>query len=70
MAQVICLDNRGYKANLQKASLKRGKSYVALRDRRAERYGLLRVIDESGDSYLYPQEMFRIRIRATEQPLD
>jgi hypothetical protein len=70
MAQVICLDNRGYKAPLQKASLKRGKSYVALRDRRAERYGLLRVIDESGDSYLYPQEMFRIRIRATEQPLD
>jgi hypothetical protein len=61
MAQVICRDNRGYKVQFQKASLKRGKSYVVLRDRRAERYGLLRVIDESGDSYLYPEGMFRQR---------
>jgi hypothetical protein len=41
------------------ASLDRRKIYVALRDTAAEKHGLLRVIDESGDDYLYPKAFFR-----------
>jgi hypothetical protein len=49
----ICLDNTGYEV-----SLERRKIYVALPDIKAERLGHLRVIDESGDDYLYPRERF------------
>jgi hypothetical protein len=50
---VICLDNSGYEV-----SLERRKIYVSIRDARAEKLGQLRVIDESGEDYLYPQEAF------------
>ena len=50
---VICLDNTGYEA-----SLERWKIYVSLSDRNAERLGQIRVIDESGEDYLYPEEYF------------
>jgi hypothetical protein len=50
---VICLDNSGYEV-----SLERRKIYVAIADARAHKLGQLRVIDESGEDYLYPQEMF------------
>ena len=50
---VVCLSNDGYAA-----SLERRKIYVAIRDAAAERNGLLRVIDESGDDYLYSRERF------------
>jgi len=50
---VVCIDNEGYGA-----SLERRKIYVALRDAPAEKHGLLRVIDESGDDYLYPRKLF------------
>jgi hypothetical protein len=49
----ICLDNVGYEA-----SLERRKIYVALPDTKAERIGYLRVIDESGEDYLYPARRF------------
>ena len=49
----ICLDNAGYEV-----SLERRKIYVALLDTRAERHGHLRIIDESGEDYLYPKERF------------
>jgi hypothetical protein len=49
----ICLDNSGYEV-----SLGRRKSYVALRDAKAERLGHLRIIDESGDDYLYSSRRF------------
>jgi hypothetical protein len=49
----ICLDNSGYEV-----SLERRKIYVALNDARAERLGHLRIVDESGDDYLYPLERF------------
>jgi len=39
--------------------LERRKIYVALRDPVAEKRGLVRVIDESGDDYLYPKTFFR-----------
>jgi hypothetical protein len=50
---VICLDNSGYEV-----SLERRKIYVAVPDSKAEKYGQLRVVDESGEDYLYPEEIF------------
>jgi hypothetical protein len=51
---VVCLNNNGYTASLEKRKL-----YVMLRDTAAERHGLVRIIDESGDDYLYPKAFFR-----------
>ena len=51
---VVCIGNEG-----DPASLERRKLYVALRDPAAEKHGLLRVIDEFGDDYLYPKKFFR-----------
>ena len=51
---VVCIDNSGYPASLEKR-----KIYVALPDADAEKRGLLRIIDESGDDYLYPKAFFR-----------
>jgi hypothetical protein len=50
---VICIDNSDYEV-----SLERRKIYVALPDAGAEKVGLLRVIDESGEDYLYPKRRF------------
>jgi hypothetical protein len=50
---VICLDNAGYEV-----SLERRKIYVSIPDARAEKLGQLCIIDESGESYLYPKESF------------
>ena len=51
---VVCVSNEGYPA-----SLERRKIYVALPDADAEKHDLIRVIDESGDDYLYPKALFR-----------
>jgi hypothetical protein len=51
---VVCVDNGGYPASLEKR-----KIYLALRDPSAEKHGLIRVVDESGDDYLYPKTFFR-----------
>jgi hypothetical protein len=51
---VVCVDNDGYPASLEKR-----KIYVALRDALAEKRDMLRVIDESGEDYLYPKAFFR-----------
>ena len=50
---VICIENSEYPASLQ-----RRKIYEALPDNDAEKEGLVRVIDESGDDYLYPRSCF------------
>lgn len=50
---VVCVENDGYPASLEIR-----KIYVALRDNPAERHGMLRVIDESGEDYLYPKSLF------------
>ena len=34
------------------------KIYVQVRDTRAEEHGLVRIVDECGEDYLYPQKMF------------
>jgi hypothetical protein len=51
---VVCVDNEGYRASLEKRRI-----YVALRDIAAEKHGLLRIVDESGEDYLYPKTFFR-----------
>ena len=50
---VVCLDNGGYAASLEPR-----KIYRQLPDRPAEQDGLLRVIDESGEDYLFPARLF------------
>lgn len=50
---VICTRNDGYEV-----SLERRKIYEALPDPDAERHGQVRVIDESGEDYLFPRECF------------
>ena len=57
---VVCISNVSYPTSLETR-----KIYVALRDADAEKQDLLRIIDESGDDYLYPKECFR----AIELPL-
>jgi hypothetical protein len=51
---VVCIDNDGYWASLESR-----KIYVALPDAGADKHGLVRIIDESGDDYLYPGTLFR-----------
>ena len=50
---VICLDNSGYEV-----SLERRKIYVAITDAKAQKFRQIRVVDESGEDYLYPEKMF------------
>jgi len=50
---VLCLRNDGYEV-----SLERRKIYAALPDRDAARHGQVRVIDESGEDYLFPAMLF------------
>lgn len=50
---VLCVDNRGYAASLELRKVYRCKP-----DARAHGDGFVRVIDESGEDYLYPQTMF------------
>jgi hypothetical protein len=49
----VCVQNEGYEA-----SLERNKLYLVLSDPDAEREGDLRVVDESGEDYLYPADWF------------
>lgn len=50
---VLCVKNRGYKASLEVR-----KIYEVLPDKDAASLGMLRVIDESGEDYLYESEFF------------
>lgn len=50
---VVCLRNTGYQA-----SLERRKLYRVLRPKRHDPEESLRVVDESGEDYLYPREWF------------
>jgi hypothetical protein len=49
----VCISNRD-----NEASLERNKLYVVLPDAEAEADGLVRVVDEDGESYLYPAKWF------------
>ena len=50
---VICLNNNGYEASLEQRKL-----YEVLPDKKASKHDQLRVIDESGEDYLFPANMF------------
>ena len=50
---VICVDNTDYPA-----SLERRKIYDVVPDQAAAELGQIRVIDESGEDYLYPAKCF------------
>lgn len=50
---VICVENEGYAA-----SLELWKMYRSLPDEKAEQHGMIRVIDESGEDYLYAYAAF------------
>ena len=49
----LCVENRGYAASLELR-----KVYRVITDSEAEETGLLRVLDESGEDYLYPASYF------------
>jgi hypothetical protein len=50
---VVCVDNEGYATSLEKR-----KIYIALRDAAAEKHGLLRIVDETGEDYLIRRSRF------------
>ena len=49
---VLCIANKDCE------DLEKGKIYAFLPDARAKRDGYIRVIDESGEDYLYPESLF------------
>ena len=49
----ICVQNEGYPA-----SLELWKVYRLLPDEKGARHKLVRVVDESGEDYLYPESFF------------
>ena len=51
---VLCVDSGDYPASLQ-----RRKLYEVCPDTEAEAHGQLRIIDDSGQDYLYPREYFQ-----------
>jgi len=63
---VICIRNDGYPASLEVR-----KIYEALPDADAEKHHQVRVIEESGEDYLYPEGHFvPVKLpKATEQAL-
>lgn len=59
----VCLRNAGFEAALEPRKL-----YEVLDDADAEANGLIRVVDESGEDYVYPAGMFqRLKLPAEVQ---
>ena len=50
---LLCVYNEGYEASLELRKL-----YERLPDRDAELHNQVRIIDESGEDYLYPSDYF------------
>jgi hypothetical protein len=50
---LLCVDNEGYEASLEARKL-----YETIPDKEAERHKQVRIIDESGEDYLYPSKFF------------
>ncbi len=61
---VLCVNNANYPA-----SLEFGKIYRAISDEKARGHGMLRIIDESGEDYLYP-EIFFVAIQLPQAAQD
>ena len=49
----VCIRNEGYEESLEPR-----KIYEILEDSTAGQHGLIRVIDEEGEDYLYPKDWF------------
>ena len=64
---VICIENEGFEVSLEKR-----KVYRQLPDKPTTDESLIRVIDESGEDYLYPSDLFVPIIvpRAASQAFD
>jgi hypothetical protein len=63
MKWIICVSNKGFEASLETRKL-----YSQLPDPVAETRGMVRVIDESGEDYLFSTSMFSPI--AISQPLE
>ena len=46
---LLCVENKGHEASLEMR-----KFYESIPDKEAERHNQIRIIDESGENYLYP----------------
>lgn len=51
----LCLNNEGYPASLEV-----GKVYRVVRDDKVTNHGYIRVIDESGEDYVYTANRFHL----------
>jgi hypothetical protein len=50
---MLCVNNKSYEASLELRKL-----YEKIGDKEAERHGQIRIIDESGEDYVYPADYF------------
>lgn len=50
---VVCLSNKNYEVSLEQKKL-----YEVLPDENAKKMGQIRIIDETGEDYLFPEELF------------
>ena len=50
---ILCINNEGYEALIELRKL-----YENIPDKEAERHGQVRIIDESGEDYLFPASYF------------
>lgn len=53
--KAICINNEGYEVSLTK-----GKKYIVLPDEEANKHNLIRVIDDTGEDYLYNATRFKV----------
>ncbi len=49
----VCISNKGYAASLEVR-----KIYRLIPDKAGAKHGLVRVVDEIGEDYLFPEEYF------------
>lgn len=50
---VMCVNNKAYPV-----SLTQHKVYKVIPDARGERFGKVRIVDDSGEDYLFPEKYF------------
>ncbi len=65
MNWVLCIDNTDYQASLELRKL-----YEKVSDPIAEQLGMIRVIDESQESYLYDKKLFAEMPLVVNQVID
>jgi hypothetical protein len=53
MNLMICVNNDGYRASLKARTV-----YQCIEDEKAQKRGMVRIVDESGEDYLYEADMF------------